>query len=169
MIELENEKTLWQSKNKRLLLTTHRMREMHKGIFGSTIKSILLEDITACELVTTRESSYLKKAFLYFASINVAVYLINQFFLNAELIKLFFGELHIGGLEAAIIFYLSVIIAAVYLILFVVSVKKSFIFHAPGMLLKFQLRWLDFEEKESFISKVEQAKCNRIEFLYGRK
>jgi len=50
---LENEEILWQSKNKRLLLTSYRLRYMHKSFFGSSIKSIMLEELTSCELRTT--------------------------------------------------------------------------------------------------------------------
>ena len=35
------------------------------------------------------------------------------------------------------------------------------------MTIEFELRWLDFDERESFISKIEAAKDQRHQQLYG--
>ena len=89
----------------------------------------------------------------------------NNFLFKAELMKLFFGDVHISAGNAQIIFYFSLILVAFYVMMFIFSVKKVFSFHAGGMTIDLQLRWLDFEERESFISKVEDAKDKRYHQL----
>jgi len=166
---LDNEQTLWESKNKRLVLTTHRLREVEKSLFGSAIKSIMLEELTSCELRLTRQYRFLKQAAIYFLLINGVVFLLNQYLFKAEIVKFFFNELHIGPDLAGLIFYLSLAIAVIYLVLFAVSFKKTFSFFATGMTINFQLRWLDFDERESFISKVEGAKDQRHRQLFKKE
>lgn len=161
MIRFENEETIWESKNKHLLLTTHRLREMNKSIFGSTIKSIMLEELTSCELKTSFQTKFIKKAIFYFLAINGLVYIFNNFFCNAEIVKALAGDLHLGPTIAQVIFYTSLIISGSYIVTFFMSVRKTFSFYATGMTINFQLRWLDFEERENFISKVEEAKFKR--------
>ena len=163
----ENEETLWESKNKKQLLTTHRLRDLHKSILGSKIKSIMLEEITFCELRTIRQFRFLQNAMLSFLLINGAVYLLNHYFFKAELIKLFFGEVHIGPDRVQTIFYFSIIIAIAYCVMFFFSIKKVFSFYATNMSIDFELRWFDFEERDNFISKVETAKDKRQQQLYG--
>lgn len=164
---LENEEILWESKNKQLLLTTHRLREIHNSFFGSTIKSIMLEELNSCELRTTRQFRFLKQAVLYFVIINVAVYILNNFLFNAELFKFFFGEAHIGPENAQFIFYSSIAVSVAFILSFFISVKKVFSFYTASTNIDFQLRWLDFDERESFISKVEDSKDKRLPQLYG--
>lgn len=162
---LENEQILWESKNKQLLLTTHRLREMNKSIFGNKIKSIMLEEISSCEFRTTRQSRFLRKAILYFFLINGAVYLLNHYLFDAELVKLFFGEIHIGPDTTQIIFYFSIMVAVIYCSMLLFSVKKVFSFCSTCMTIDFQIRWINFEERENFISKVEAAKDERQQQL----
>ena len=165
---LDKEQTLWESKNKQLLLTTHRLRNVHNSIFGSTIKSIMLEELTSSELRTTRQYKYLQRAIVYFLSLNIAVYLLNHYLFQAEIFKFFFDEVHISPGQAGLIFYISIAIAIVNLVLFAITFKKTFYFYSNGITIDFQLRWLDFDERESFISKVEEAKNIRHLNLYGR-
>lgn len=165
---IENEQILWESKNKQQVLTTHRLREMYKSIFGSKIKSIMLEEVTSCELRTIRQFRFLRKAVLYFLLINGAVYFLNHYFFDAELIKLLFGEVYIGPDIVQIIFYFSIIVAIAYCSMFFFSIKKVFSFYSTRMTIDFQLRWLDFGERDSFISKVEAAKDKRQQKLYGQ-
>ena len=120
----ENEQTLWESKNKKQLLTTHRLRDMHKSIFGSKIKSIMLEEITFCELRTIRQFRFLQNAVLSFLLINGSVYLLNHYFFKAELIKLFFGEVHIGPDKVQTMFYFSIIVVIAYCAMFFFSIKR---------------------------------------------
>lgn len=164
---INNEQLLWESKNKQLLLTSHRLRELNKSIIGSSIKSIMLEEITSSELRTIRQYRYLRKALIYFILINAAVYLMNNFLFNAEIIIMFFGEVHIGPEAAEIVFYISLATAIIYIVSFFLSVKKVFSFYSNNLTIDFQIRWLDFEERESFISKVEEAKDNRAHTLFG--
>ena len=162
----ENEQTLWESKNKKQLLTTHRLRDMHKSIFGSKIKSIMLEEITFCELRTIRQFRFLQNAVLSFLLINGSVYLLNHYFFKAELIKLFFGEVHIGPDKVQTMFYFSIIVVISYCAMFFFSIKKVFSFYSTNMSIDFELRWFDFEERDNFISKVEAAKDKRQQQLY---
>jgi len=164
---LENENILWESKNKRLLLTTHRLREMHKSIWGSIIKSIMLEELTYCELKTKRQFRFLRQAIMYFLIINGAVYILNHYLFNAELIKFFIDEAHIGPGMAQLIFYISIVVSVVFVLLFFISYKKVFSFYTASKNIDFQLRWLDFEERENFISNVEDAKDKRLQQIYG--
>ncbi len=160
MIKFHDEEILWESKNKNFLLTSYRLREINKNFFGSTIKSIMLSELTSCELKTSFQLKFLRKAILYFILINGSVYLFNNFFCNAEIVKYFFGNLHLGSTPAQIIFYFSVILAFSYVVRFFLSIRKIFSFYASGMTINFQLRWMGFEEREHFISKVEHAKMN---------
>ena len=162
----ENEQTLWESKNKKQLLTTHRLRDMHKCIFGSKIKSIMLEEITFCELRTIRQFRFLQNAVLSFLLINGSAYLLNHYFFKAELIKLFFGEVHIGPDKVQTMFYFSIIVVIAYCAMFFFSIKKVFSFYSTNMSIDFELRWFDFEERDNFISKVEAAKDKRQQQLY---
>ena len=163
---LENEQKLWESEKKQLLLTTHRLREMYKSRFGSKIKSIMLEEITSCQLRTIRQFDFLKKGLLYFLIINGSVYFLNHYLFKAELLKFFFDEVHIGSDTAQYIFYFSILIVLAYIVLFIFSVKKVFSFYSNGLTINFQIRWLSFEERESFISKVEEAKDKRQQQLF---
>jgi hypothetical protein len=165
---LDNEETLWESKNKQLLLTTCRLREVDKSFFSSKIKSIMLEELISCELRTTRESHFLRRAVIYFLLLNGTVFLLNQLLFKAEIVNFLFGEVHIGPNTAGLIFYLSIAIAMAYLVLFIFSFKKTFFFYTAAMTIDFQLRWLDFDERESFISKIEAAKDQRHQQVYGR-
>lgn len=164
----ENEQILWESKNKQLLLTTHRLREIDKTFYHSKIKSIMLEEVSACELRTMRQFRFLRKALLYFLLINGTVFLLNHYLFEAELIRFFFGEVHIGPNNAQLIFYFSIIIAIAYCLMFFFSIKKVFSFYSTCMTINFQLRWLNFKERESFISKVESSKDNRQKQLYNQ-
>jgi hypothetical protein len=128
----------------------------------------MLEELTSSELRTTRQFWFLKQAVLYFLIINGAVYLLNNFLFNAELIKFFFGEAHIGAETAQYIFYISIAVSVAFILLFFISVKKVFSFYTGSTNIDFQLRWLDFEERESFISNVEDSKDKRLQQLYGR-
>ena len=161
MKEFENEEVLWQSENKRFLLTTHRLREVSKGFFGSTIKSIMLEELVFSELKSVREIRLLKRAIFSFVIINLLVYIFNHYLFDAELIKLFFGDIHIGQETTQLIFYVSILISVLYLILYILSIRRVFCFYAGGNSIQFQTRWMSFDERESFISKVEEAKNAR--------
>ena len=167
MKELENEKIIWQSKNKKLLLTSHRLREIRESIFGSVIKSIMLEELTFSQLHISLQFKFLRQAIIYFLLINGSVYLLNQYLFKAELIKFFFGDIHIGAGPVQSLFYFSLLVSCILIILFFISFKKVFSFYASGMFNSFQLRWLDFEERENFISIVEDAKCKRHENLFN--
>jgi len=167
MKKLHHEDGLWKSKNDRYHLTTHRLREMHNGFLDGKIKSIPLEDITFCELRTLREPRLLLRALQYFLIINGVVYLLNNYLFNAELIKLFFEDIHIGPNTAAFIFYISLVISLIYIVLFIFSVNKVFSFYSSSGAIDIQLRRLSFEERESFISKVEDAKNERQRYLHG--
>lgn len=93
--------------------------------------------------------------------------MLNHYLFSAKIIQLFFGEVQIDSGSAELIFYFSVAVLLSYIGLFVFSVKKVFSFYANGLSIDFQLRWLDFEERESFISMIEDAKDQRCHYLYG--
>lgn len=164
---LDNEETLWESKNKQLLLTTCRLRELNKSFFSTKIKSIMLEELISCELRTTREYRFLRNAATFLLLINGAIFLFNQYLFEAEIVNFLIGKIHIGPNTAGLIFYSSIAIALVYLVLFAFSFKKTFFFYTTAMTIEFELRWLDFDERESFISKIEAAKDQRHQQLYG--
>lgn len=161
MIRLENEEDLWQSKNQQLLLTTHRLREMKKSYFGSTIKSIMLEELASCELRIIRRFGLLKQAVIYFFLINGSVYLLNNFLFKAEIIKFFFDEVHIGPETATQVLYFSIIVALLYVIIFFLSARKVFSFYATGVTINAEVRRLKFDERENLIGMIEMAKDKR--------
>lgn len=169
MKDLKNEKLLWQSSNKQLLLTSHRLREMKHNIFGSTIKSIMLEELNSCELKTLRQGHLLRQGLILFLLINGSVFLLNHYLFKAELIKLIFNEVHIGKESAQMIFYFSLVVSFVYILLFLLSFKKVFSFNTTGLTINMELRRLSFEERDSFISMIEEAKDERIRFLHEKK
>lgn len=162
---LENEAILWESKNKRFLLTSHRLREMKMNMFGSIIKSIMLEELTFSELRPTRNLKFAKMAVLSFIVLNGIVYLSNHYLFNAEIVKLLLGEIHIDQVGTKIIFYVSLAISFVFILLYLLSIKKVYCFFAGSNSIQFQLRWMSFKDRESFISKVEAAKAERVENL----
>jgi len=162
MILLKNEEIIWESKNKRYLLTTHRIRKINKTIWGSSIKSILLNNLQSCELKTKRDPYFLKQAVIIFLFINAGVYIFNNYFFKSELMNVFYEDFHIGPEAAKAIFYTSILIASILIGLYFFSIKRVFFFHAIGTSISFQLRWLSFEERENFISKVEAAQNEKI-------
>ncbi len=164
---LDNERIIWQSKNELLLLTTHRLREIHKSSFGSKIKSIMLNELTACELRTIRKFGYLRRAVIYFFVLNLSVYFLNNYLFKAEIFKFFFDEVYIGPDNAALIFYISLTIALLFVIMFFFSVRTVFTFYAGNFEIDFQQRWLSFDERESFLSTVEEAKDRLRKNIYG--
>ncbi len=164
---LEKEQVLWQSKNNRLVLTTHRLREEFINVFGSSLKSILLEELTCCELRTTREYSYLRKAALYFFGINGVMYFIKNVLFETELIKIFFGEVSVGSNISLLVFFISVLAAIIYSVLFVTSVRKTYYFYTSGMSIQCPVKNIDHDEREHFITQIEEAKSQRMEYLFG--
>lgn len=77
------------------------------------------------------------------------------------------GYIHIGPNIAGLIFYISLAVVLLYLILFFVSFKKVFHFSTTSMTIDFQINMLNFDERESFISKIEDAKDQRHQQIYG--
>ncbi|MFH1321247.1 MAG: hypothetical protein ABII90_11440, partial [Bacteroidota bacterium] len=150
----DGEEILFTSKNKRFILTTHRLRNEHKSFWGSVIKSILHEELTSCELRTIIPYRLLWKVILAPVIINGAVFIINNYLFKSSLLKFFFGEIHIESAVLINLFYISLVISGIYLVDFFLSVKKVISFHTAGMTIDILLRWLDFEERENFISKV---------------
>ena len=163
MIKLEGEEILTTSKNQRFFLTTHRVRYQNKSFLGSTIKSILLQEVKSCELRTTVSYKFLLKAFFAPIIINGVVFIINNYLFKSSLLQFFFGDINIAEDALLNIFYLSILVSIFYIITFFLSVKKVISFHGVGLTINLQLKWLDFEERESFISKVEAAKLERLE------
>ncbi|NNC84058.1 MAG: hypothetical protein HKN79_10820 [Flavobacteriales bacterium] len=155
---LENENILWTSKRKRYILTDKRLREEIPSLFGATIKSITLSDIRSAELRTIWNWSYMRKAIWLFLLANGAVILFNNFLRTTELFKMIFGERAIQTDEAQTVFDVSVILMAVALVVTFLLVKKVFSFHTTALTIDIRLRWMDFEEREGFISQVESAK-----------
>ncbi len=164
---LENEEVLWESKNKNLILTSHRIREVSKNIFGNRIRSIMLEELTYSELGVIRQNKFWRRAILYFLLLNGSIYLLNNYLFEAEIIKFLFDDFHIGQQTASWVFYLSLGISLTFIMLYIFSIKKVFSFYASGMSINFQIRWLDFEEREGFISMVEDAKDKRTKIIKG--
>jgi hypothetical protein len=128
----------------------------------------MLEELTFSELRPVRQFRFLKQAIVYFLLINGSVYLLNNYLFNAELIKFFAGEVHIGPETAQHIFYASIVVSLIFVLLFFFSFKKVFSFYSAKKNIDFQLRWLDFDERESFISNVEDSKDKRLQQLYGK-
>jgi uncharacterized protein YqhQ len=162
---LEKEAIILESKNNRLKLTSHRLRYEHKSYMGSTIKSIMLEKLTSCELKHKMDYGLLKKAVLTPVFINGILFLFNQYFMKGELIKTFFWEVSIGSGTLTLIFYGSLFIALIYIVQFFTSIKKVFSFHTVGTSIHIEMMWLDFEERESFISQIEAAIDKRVQTL----
>lgn len=156
----ENEKVIWTSKKKRYILTTKRLREEDGALFGNIIKSIVLSDITASQLRTIWNWSYLRSAIWIFIGGNAAVIVFNKFLSTTELFKIFFGDRTIGASTAQSIFDLTVVLLAISIVLTFFFMKKVFSFHTHNMSLDIRLRWLNFEERENFISMVESTKLN---------
>lgn len=158
MKALSNEEVIWTSKNKKLILTSHRLRLEDSSLFGSRIKSIMLSELSYSELETKWDLSYLRRALYIFIGVNLSIFLLNNYLFEAELFKLFFETVHIGPETTATVFYLSLLLGSVLVLMSILSFKKVFAFYAADRSIRFQLRWFTFEERENFISLVEQTK-----------
>ena len=158
----DNEKILFTSNNKRFILTTHRIRNENKSFWGSEIKSLLLEELSFSELKTIIPYQMLLKVLLAPIIINGAVFLINNFLFKSSLLIFFFEEILIESEYVVLIFYFSLVISAGYLIYFFLSFRKIISFYASNKKVDVELKWLNFNERENFISKVELAKMDRI-------
>ena len=156
----ENEEIIFTTKNKQFILTSHRIRTENKSFWGSSIKSILLDNLTYSELTTVIPFKQLWKVLLTPIIINGSVFLINNFLFKSALLIFFFGEVNINSVFVVYLFYTSIVISIYYLINFFLSFKKIISFHAFGSKIEVELKWIDFEERESFISKVEALKVN---------
>ena len=162
---LKNEKIIYQTKNERFKLTNFRLREENERILGKTIKSIMLEEITSCEMRTLFNIKFIKWALGIFIYLNGFVYIFNHFLITAEISKFFFGPDKIPTNVALTIFYISIFIMAILIWLFFMSVKRVATFYSPGMEINIFLKWLDDDVREAMIGKVEQAKNDRLLFL----
>ncbi len=169
MKDLKDEKLIWQSSNKQFLLTSHRLREMKSNVFGSSIKSIMLEELTSCQLKTVRKLNLLWRSIIYFLLINGSVLFMNKSLFQTELIQFLFDDVHIGPKTAHLILYLSIAVSLIYILLFIMSVKKVFSFYAYGLSINIELRKMSFEERDSFISLIEDTKDSRVRTLNGLK
>jgi hypothetical protein len=166
---IDSEEILWSSKNGRFILSNLRLREENKRFLGSSIKSITIDDITGSELRTKVNFKFLRSALWFFMILNGGVYLMNNFLFNSELIKMLFGEIHIGGGPAHVVFVASLVIAAFLVLATILSYDKVFSFHTSGLTIDVRLRGMDFSEREHFITTIERSKTNRQEYLSGRK
>lgn len=158
MKNFDNEEVIWTSRNKKLLLTTHRLRNEDKSLFGSSIQSMLLSELTYSELRNRWDGTYLKYGLYLIIAVNLFIFLLNNYLFEAELFKLFFNDVHMGPEVVGPLFYLTVIIGLGLTVLSLLSFRKVFSFYSGERCIEFQLRWLSFEERENFISLVEQTK-----------
>lgn len=65
MLDLPNERMLLSSDDDRLVLTTHRVRFEAKSATFRRVTSILLEEVSACEIATTSKPWLLVSALLF--------------------------------------------------------------------------------------------------------
>jgi hypothetical protein len=129
---------------------------------------MMLEEITFSELRTDRKFRMLRLALQYFLIINGMVYILNNYLFEAELMKVFFGEVHIGADAAMLVFYISLMVSVLYILFFFATTNKVFSFHTNYHEINIPLSRLSFKEKESFISTVEEAKNERHLHLHKR-
>lgn len=165
MKKLENEEVLWESEKKAFVLTTHRFRVIKKVFLNDTIKSIMLENINSVELYSIKDVGYVRRALAWFLSLNGGVYILNQFFFDSKLIQKLIGEFSISGTAALVIFYLSIGIVVLNMSLFLHSVKKVFAIHAHSLTVHVELKSMSFEEREFFLSRIEDAMDKRYRSL----
>lgn len=159
---LRNEKILYQTKNKVFTLTNFRLREEKENAFGKTIKSIMLEEITASKMHTIQKNKYLKWSISIFLLLNGFVYIFNHFLITAEISKFFFGPEKIPTNVALTVFYISIVVTLMLIWVFFVSLKRVASFYAPGVEIHAYLKWFDDDVREVMVGKVEQAKNDRI-------
>jgi hypothetical protein len=158
---LENEEILWESENKSFILTSCRFRLIKKVFMNDTIKSIMLENISSCELNSSKDYGYIRNAILLLLGLNGGVYLLNQYFFNSVLIQEVLGDISIPASLALGVFIVSAVLAILNLILFFHSVKKIFSVHSNSLSISVELKSLKFEEREFFLSRIEEAMDRR--------
>jgi hypothetical protein len=50
MILMEDEQEIWGNDSNEIILTTHRVRQHVKGFFNNNLVSLMLEDVTSCQM-----------------------------------------------------------------------------------------------------------------------
>lgn len=140
MLDLPNETRLLSSDDDRLILTTHRVRFQAKSFTFSRITSIMLDEVSACEVATRRRPWLLVWALLFLL---IALYPPPNSSQSASIMFLILAVL--GGLA-----YLSTRRQ-------VISVRSS------GGSINVPTEGMGLEKAKDFIDQVELAKhrCSR--------
>ncbi|NNC94622.1 MAG: hypothetical protein HKN92_03600 [Chitinophagales bacterium] len=159
---LEGEEILFSSKTGDFIITTDRIRSISESILGNEFKSILLEELSSCEIKTTISWSILTKAIVYPLLINGSAFLINNYLFKSSLLELFFDKVQIGSEALLFLFYFSLIIGSIYLLKFLFSIRKMILFYAPGLTIEYQSRKLDYDKKVDIIDRVESARLKKV-------
>lgn len=169
MILFRTEHIVWRTKNERFILTTHRIREVYSNALNRGIKSIMLENITSCELRTSYQKSYLKWAIVSVPLINALIYLINLGHSSSKLLQFLVEDVPFSQASVQLIFNLSIVLCIIYLGLFITSIKRVFRFHAVGLYIDLQMSWIGFKKRDNFLSIVERAKDRRLKQIHQNK
>jgi uncharacterized membrane protein YGL010W len=126
----------------------------------------MLERISSCEMRTLKNYKLLIWAILIPIILNGFVFLFNNFLIKAEVSKFFFGPERIPASVAVTIFYISSISFALLFWLYFLSIKRVVSFYSFGTVIDIHLKILDVDDRETMISRVEQAKDRRLLFIY---
>lgn len=156
------ESIVWKTKNKKFILTSHRIRQFYNTGFKRNIKSVFLEDISSIELKTRFDLKPLKWSILSFILLNGIVFLINNWLFKSKLIGFFFEDPQISQEVVTGIFIFSIVISVLILLLFFLSINRVFIFHANGLDIELKMNWVGFDKRDAFISLVEKLKNRRL-------
>lgn len=135
MLDLPNERMLLSSDDDRLMLTTHRVRFQAKSSTFSRITSIMLDEVSACEITTTRRPWLLVWALIFLL---IGLYPPPNSSQSASI--MFFVLAALGGLA-----YLSTRRQ-------IISVRSS------GGSIKVPTQGMGLEKAKDFIDQVELAK-----------
>ena len=138
---LPDEKILIEAFNKTVILSTHRIRQKRTVSGKESFTSIMLENITSCELTKKSKPMYLLVfvVFLFLA-------LISGLISNKV------------GPEITL---LSGVVAGIFLILFFSSLKRALYVSSPTAEVILNISGMKDEKVISFIDKLENAKNAR--------
>ena len=135
MLDLPNERRLLSSDDDRLVLTTHRVRFQAKSFAFSRVTSIMLGEVSACEIATTSKPWLLMWTLLFLViGLYLAVYRNGTLWTISFFVAFFCGLAYLGTRQQ------------------VISVRSS------GGSINVPTQGMGMEKATDFIDQVELAK-----------
>jgi uncharacterized membrane protein (UPF0136 family) len=142
---MPDEKILWESKSKNLVLTTHRVRSQSEAAGQSQIKSIMLEELASCSM--TRASN---PALLVLAALCAVL-----------------GLLGTAGGREPVFLIAGIVVGGIFVLAFFVSRHQHLSFASAGATIRVDTQGMKVENMRQIIDAAEAAKNVRYLLLKG--